>query len=215
VIQFDGPYPKKAYPGGGLFTMRVTNLGWRYDETASVTDPVFVQTEGASIFDPRSYGTGVLTRRDNKRFTRIATASGAATVNLPWQFLTQLKAGGRYRVNHIDITGGNRTFNYAGPDGIRGGAGAADDLPGLIDPSASLNNSFWQARGRIPFPTLGALVVDMRENPRRWVEDQYASEAQKYTGTSSLDETLTAACASCRASVWSRSTSRPLPTSRG
>ena len=198
VIQFDGPYPKKAYPGGGLFTMRVTNLGWRYDETASVTDPVFVQTEGASIFDPRSYGTGVLTRRDNKRFTRIATASGAATVNLPWQFLTQLKAGGRYRVNHIDITGGNRTFNYAGPDGIRGGAGAADDLPGLIDPSASLNNSFWQARGRIPFPTLGALVVDMRDNPRRWVEDQYASEAQKYTGTSSLDETLTAAFAQSR-----------------
>ena len=193
VIQFDGPYPKKDYPGGGLFTMRVTNIGWRYDETASVTDPVFVQTEGASIFDPRSYGTGVLTRRDNKRFTRIATGSGSATLNLPWEFLTQLKVGGRYRVNHIDITGGNRTFNYAGPDGIRGGAGAADDLPGLIDPSASLNNSYWQSRGRIPFPTVGALAVDIRDNPRRWVEDHYASEAQKYIGTSSLDETLRAA----------------------
>jgi len=193
VIQFDGPYPKKDYPGGGLFTMRVTNIGWRYDETASVTDPIFTQTEGPSIFDARNYGTGVLTRRDNQRLTRIGTASGSATLNLPWQFLSQFKVGGRYRINHIDITGGNRTFNYAGPDGIRGGAGAGDDLPGLIDPTASLNNSFWQTRGRIPFPTLGTLAIDIRDHPQRWVEDQYASETQKYIGTNRLDETLQAA----------------------
>lgn len=204
--------------------MRVTNIGWRYDETASVTDPVFVQTEGASIFDPRSYGTGVLTRRDNKRFTRIATGSGSATLNLPWEFLTQLKVGGRYRVNHIDITGGNRTFNYAGPDGIRGGAGAADDQPGLIDPSASLNNSYWQSRGRIPYPTVGALAVDIRDNPRRWVEDQYASEAQnisarvasmKRSGQLSASRGCNGEnCAFSPGSAWSKSTWTRLPSSR-
>ena len=36
-------------------------------------------------------------------------------------------------------------------------------------------------------------MVNLRDHPDRWIEDEYAGESQKYIGTRRLDETLTAA----------------------
>lgn len=164
--------------GGGIFTMNVTNVGWIFDKSQSAAEPSFTQTEGRSIYDGASYGNGLLTSRNNQRFTTYKNANANAQFILPTTFASSLKTGFRYRNSKFEEVGGDRRWNYIG----------ATSLAAYVDPSIKL--SFTES---LPFIDSARMGTDIRENPQNWREDVYYRESRKFIGTRSLNEEITAA----------------------
>lgn len=163
--------------GGGIFTMDARSIGWIVDKSGSGHEPAFTQTAGSSIFDPASYSNGILTNRDNQRFTTFKNASANAQFELPTTFASSLKVGVRHREVKIEEMAGERRWNYIG----------AAPLSSLVDRSLDLSFSD-EVGGQLPFIDSARIGQDIRENPANWREDVYYAETRKFIGTRSLDE---------------------------
>jgi hypothetical protein len=50
---------RRGNPGGGVFTMAATSVGWILDKSRSDDFPTFTQTAGPDIFNGASYGSGL------------------------------------------------------------------------------------------------------------------------------------------------------------
>jgi len=163
--------------GGGIFTMDARSVGWVVDKSGSAQEPSFTQTAGPSIFDAASYGNGILTNRNNQRFTTFKNASANAQFELPTTFASSVKVGVRHREVKIEEKAGEHRWNYIG----------TTPLSSLVDRSLDLSY-FDEIGGQLPFIDSARIGQDIRENPTNWREDVYYAETRKFAGTRSLDE---------------------------
>ena len=136
-----------------------------------------------------------LSHRDGRR-GQIFVASGNATDKLPFDAPTSLKTGVRWRQQESEETGGNRRWNYAGPDGVIGTNPATgrndDDLSAFRDTSGTIISPDYKLGG-VPFVHIGTVAQHLKDNPRQWIEDRYFGETQRYSGTDGVTEEVTAA----------------------
>lgn len=165
---------------GGTFTMRVNNLGWILDRTASEMYPRFTQTSGLDITRPENYRLNGFFRsnnQDNDHLVREARAT--LKVNVPtWR--TSFKTGVHWREQLAEDDVRDRRWTYRGTT-----------LP--ADPTIQSKQT--RETGQIvPFWYAPQFFRD--RNPIEaalWDLDRYWSEQVRFTGTRAVTETITSA----------------------
>ena len=167
--------------GGGIFTMDARGIGWITDKS-DAEDPTLLQTGGPSIYNPGSYSNGILTNRNNQRFTTIINASANAQYALPTAFASSIKTGVRLRDVKIEEIAGERRWNYIG----------TASLAQFVDGKLDMNFSD-EVGGDLPFVETASIAQDIRDNPQNWREDLYYATERTYVGTRSLNEDIRAA----------------------
>ena len=194
VRQNDGHNSPKI-GSGGFFRTWLTGVGWTLDKTGNEMRPKFTQTDGPSIFDLKNYTNSELNKRDNERNGTLESVSANAKYFLDARRMNYLKAGGRFRRQAAEEVGGDRRWQYAGPDGIVGvnpATGRRDDDLSLfqfngVQTTENLRN------GPIPYTHVGYVAEHVKKNPTHWFEDRYYDESRKYLGTRRVVEDVTSA----------------------
>jgi iron complex outermembrane receptor protein len=175
-------------PNGGqtALTHRVNNIGWIVDRTYSDTFPRFVQTAGPSVTDYNNYrpiANGLVkTTTDNPM--NIPQARANVKYRLPFAVPATVKTGASWREQSVDFTNFSRRWSYIGTS------------PLVPDPVARPYNNLktgvnlprWKTSDFLSGGTAGKEPKD----PSLWREDLYFFEANKYSGTRSLSEAVTA-----------------------
>jgi TonB-dependent receptor len=166
---------------GGTLTNRITGVGWTLDRTASDLYPRFLQTAGPDITDPANYRpNGFLTTRNDDRDVEIKNLRFNARYQLPTSYAIHLKAGGDWREQMAKVVGRQRRWSYTGTTA----------LP--HDPSIVTWDSLKTGR-RIPqWETASLIREETPVTPALWSEDRYFHLQNRYTGTNSVTETVTA-----------------------
>jgi iron complex outermembrane recepter protein len=164
---------------GGIFAMRVNNLGWILDRTESDLYPRFIQTAGPDISRPENYRLNGFFQNnniDNDHEVR------EARTNLKYEvptLKTFFKTGVHWREQMAHDVNHNRRWSYLGTT-----------LPS--DPSIAIVNS--RETGRVvPFWYASQFFRD--RNPidaSLWSEDRYWGQQIQYTGTRRVTESVTA-----------------------
>jgi iron complex outermembrane receptor protein len=164
---------------GGIFTMRVNNLGWILDRTGSDLYPQFIQTAGPDISRPENYRMNGFFQNnniDNDHEVREGRA------NLKFEvpsIRTFFKTGVHFREQMAHDFNRNRRWTYRGTT-----------LPS--DPSIVIKNTVETGRV-VPFWYASQFFRD--RNPidaSLWTEDRYWGEMLKFTGTRRVTEAVTA-----------------------
>ena len=175
---------------GGSFTSTLSGVGWILDASQSREFPRFTQTAGPNIHDLNSYRSGVLTQTGGRRAAHVYAGKLDARYDLTAGVPLYLKGGlSVRRQDSISRTWNNTRFTYAGPDGVVGNAD--DTLAPFHDPSLRRSSEF--GLGNLPFVHIGTVAQNLKDQPGRWVEDVYFREAQKFAGTNSVYEDVSAA----------------------
>ena len=194
VRQNDGHNSPKV-GSGGFFRTWLTGVGWTLDKTADEMRPMFTQTGGPSIFDLRNYTNSELNKRDNERNGTLESVSANAKYFLDARRMNYLKAGARFRRQTAEEVGGDRRWQYAGPDGVLGvnpATGRRDDDLSIfqfngVQTTESLRN------GPIPYTHVGYVAEHVKKNPTHWFEDRYYDESRKFLGTRRVVEDVSSA----------------------
>ncbi|MBI4623516.1 MAG: TonB-dependent receptor [Verrucomicrobia bacterium] len=165
---------------GGIFTMRVNNLGWILDRTESDLYPRFTQTGGPDMAKPENYRMNGFFQNNNiDNDHEVREARGNLKYDLPGNMKTSLKTGFNWREQMAHDFNRNRRWSHLGTT-----------LPS--DPSIVILNS--RKTGRVvPFWYASQFFRD--RNPieaSRWNEDRYWGRQIRYTGTRRVTETVTA-----------------------
>ena len=164
---------------GGIFTMRVNNLGWILDRTESDLYPRFIQTAGPDISRPESYRLNGFFQNnniDNDHEVR----EGRANLKFDFPNLhTFLKAGAHFREQMAHDFNRNRRWSYLGTT-----------LPS--DPTITILNT--RKTGRVvPFWYASQFFRDRNPiDPSLWNEDAYWGQMIRFTGTRRVTETVKA-----------------------
>jgi TonB-dependent receptor len=164
---------------GGIFTMRVNNLGWILDRTESDLYPRFIQTAGPDISRPENYRMNGFFQNnniDNDHEVR----EGRANFKYDFPALrTAFKTGVHWREQMAHDFNRNRRWSYRGTT-----------LPS--DPSIVIENT--RQTGRVvPFWYASQLFHDRNPiDPNLWNEDLYWGQQIRFTGTRRVTETVTA-----------------------
>ncbi|MES2696068.1 MAG: TonB-dependent receptor [Verrucomicrobiota bacterium] len=174
------------------FTATVTNIGWILDKTVDPEFPVFTQTAGASIYDPRSYAGASVSQTSAVSVNR----AGTAELNVK----REVKPAGR----SILLTGGAffnrqsfaqesmaRVSTYLGPDGVVGvnpATGRNDD--DLTRFASSPKLSPMLRLGPVPAFDPGKYSYSLDNEPQQWRFDPYALEASRRNGDSAVREEM-------------------------
>ncbi len=179
--------------GGGSFVSDVRAVGWQIDLSQSEEFPAFTQTAGPDITDPRSYGVSRYTRNNSGRRGQVYVMSGNARYDLGLAQPTGVKGGFRWRRQESAENGGDRRWNFAGPDGVVGVNPATgrndDDLAPFLHP---VERTSGYRLGAIPFAHVGSVARHLKENPTHWREDLYFGESDPFLGTREVAEEVTA-----------------------
>jgi iron complex outermembrane recepter protein len=164
---------------GGVFTMRVNNLGWILDRTASDLYPRFIQTAGPDITRSDSYRLNGFFQNnniDNDHEVREGRANLKFTVPALHTFF---KTGLHWREQMAHDFNRNRRWSYLGTT-----------LP--ADPAIVSMNMVKTGRV-VPFWYASQFFHDRNPiEPSLWNEDRYFAEQIRYTGTRSVTEDVTA-----------------------
>ena len=194
VRQNDGQNSPKV-GSGGYFRTWLSGVGWTLDKTASDARPIFTQTGGPSIFDLKNYTNSELNKRDNERNGILESVSANARYTFDARGATYLKAGARFRRQIAEEVGGDRRWQYAGPDGILGvnpATGRKDeDLSVFLFKDVQTAES--QRNGPIPYTHIGYVAEHVKKNPTQWITDPYYDESRKFIGTRKVTEDISAA----------------------
>lgn len=164
---------------GGVFTMRVNNLGWILDRTQSDLYPSFTQTAGPDITQAASYRLNGFFQNnniDNDHEVREARANVKFEVPA---LRTFFKTGAHWREQFAHDVGRNRRWSYLGTT-----------LP--ADPSfRSMNGT--KTGLIIPFWYASQFFHDRNPiDPALWNEDRYWGQMVRFTGTRRVTESVTA-----------------------
>lgn len=194
VRQNDGHYSPKI-GSGGFFRTWLTGVGWTFDKSADQARPRFTQTAGPSIFDLKNYTNSELNKRDNERNGILAAASLNAKYRFDTRGANYVKTGARFRRQIAEEVGGDRRWQYAGPDGVLGvnpATGRNDADLGIfqfkdVRTTESLRN------GPIPYTHVGYVAEHVKSNPSHWFSDQYYDESRKFLGTRRVTEDVSSA----------------------
>ncbi|WP_414662488.1 TonB-dependent receptor [Horticoccus sp. 23ND18S-11] len=180
---------------GGFFRTWLTGVGWTLDKTVNPSLPVFTQTAGPSIFDLRNYTNSELNKRDNERNGILQSASANAKYHFDARGTTYLKGGVRFRRQSAEEVGGDRRWQYAGPDGVLGvnpATGRNDgDLSIFLFKDVQTSESL--RNGPIPYTHVGYAAEHVKKNPTHWIADPYYDESRKFIGTRKVVEDISSA----------------------
>lgn len=167
---------------GGQFVARVPNVGWIIDR-ADPKNPIFTQTEGASIFDIKSYTSDIsFTRRDNQVDTWLSTFEGNLKYNFDAKNPVALKAGVTYReeIRERAVNDAHQWTRTAG-------------APPLSTAWLTFKTPFDERSGQ-RLPEIEARGINAEiNNPALWTENRYYTPQQKYTSNSRVTEEVKAA----------------------
>ncbi|WP_414660350.1 TonB-dependent receptor [Horticoccus sp. 23ND18S-11] len=166
---------------GGELTHRLTGAGWILDRTDSELHPRFIQNGGPDFTDPTNYRpTGQLLNSNGHNDQRVREARFNAMYKLPTSIPLSIKTGAQWRETLAQTESFNRRWNYLG----------TTSLP--ADPSMITYDQVKTGR-RMPQWTT-SMFIDERtpKDPTLWSEDLYYALQQRYTGTRSVTETVTA-----------------------
>ena len=194
VRQNDGQNSPRV-GSGGYFRTWLTGVGWTLDKTADPAKPLFTQTGGPSIFDLKNYTNSELNKRDNERNGILESISANARYAFDSSGTTTIKAGARFRRQQAEEVGGDRRWQYVGPDGRLGlnpATGRNDD-----DLSVFLFNGVQTTEtarnGAIPYTHIGYVAEHVKKNPTQWLTDPYYDESRKFIGTRQVTEDVASA----------------------
>ena len=175
-------------PQGGqtALTNRISGIGWIIDRTQSDLYPRFTQTAGPDITNPANYlpiANG-LVKTSSEQPQEVPQARGNVRYALPTAVPTHLKAGFAWRAQKVDLANYSRRWSYIGTTAL-----AADpNARPFNNIKAGLNLPRWQTSDFFAGGSAGKFPA----NPALWQEDLYFFEANKYSGTRSLSEEVTA-----------------------
>jgi iron complex outermembrane recepter protein len=171
-------------PQGGQYalTHRITNVGWILDRTYSDLYPRLIQTSGPDITNQANYRpiANGLVKTTSEQPQEIPQARFNVRYTLPMEVKTFLKVGAAWRDQSIKQKNVSRRWSYIGTSG----------LP--ADPSA---RPFANIRTGVNLPrwqTSDHIEKHEPTNPALWREDLYFYEQNKFTGTRSASEKVTA-----------------------
>jgi len=175
-------------PNGGqtALTNRISNIGWTIDRTQSDVYPRFVQTAGADITNSANYRpiTNGLVKTSSEQPQEVPQARANVRYKLPISAPTSLKTGVAWREQRVDLANYSRRWSYIGTTGL-----AADPRARPYNNiRTGLNLPRWQTSDHFTGGSAGKTPAV----PTVWQEDLYFSEANKYTGTRSASEAVTA-----------------------
>lgn len=196
VRQDDGHYLPKI-GSGGFFRTWLTGVGWTLDKTRDEARPMFYQTGGPSIFDLKNYTNSELNKRNNERNGTLESLSANARYRFDERGASYVKAGARFRRQTAEEVGGDRRWQYAGPDGVLGvnPATGVNDADLSIFQFNGVRTTESLRNGPIPYTHIGYVAEHVKENPGHWFADQYYDESRKYLGTRRVTEDVTSAYA--------------------
>jgi iron complex outermembrane recepter protein len=163
---------------GGIFTMRVNNLGWILDRTESDLYPRFIQTAGPDITRPENYRMNGFFQNNNID-NNHEVREGRANLKYSIPALgTSFKTGVHWREQMAHDFNRNRRWTYRGTT-----------LPS--DPSITIVNNRETGRG-VPFWYASQFFRDRNPiDPSLWAEDEYWAQQIRFTGTRRVTETVT------------------------
>ena len=171
-------------PQGGQYalTHRITNVGWILDRTHSDLYPRFTQTAGPDITDDANYRpiANGLVKTTSEQPQEIPQARFNVRYTLPTAVRTFFKIGAAWREQSVKQRNFSRRWSYIGTTGLS------------ADPSA---NPFANLRTGVDLPrwqTSDFIEGHEPTDPSVWREDRYFHEQNKFTGTRSASEEVTA-----------------------
>jgi len=186
----------RTYTGNGneknvSLVNRITNVGWTPDRTESELHPRVIQMEGLDFNNPDNYrpAPNGLTNQNNQSKNDVKEAQANARFKLPTPSTIYFKSGFQWRENRVREFSAARRWNYRGTTA----------LP--ADPTLTMWESI-KSGSRIPQWAPAAFMHD--RNPRSqelWAEDIYFHEQNKYTGTRTVTETVSAGYAMFQGSL--------------
>ena len=175
-------------PNGGqtALTNRISNIGWIIDRTYSDTFPRFVQTAGADITNPANYRpiANGLVKTSSEQPQEVPQARGNVRYKLPFQTPASLKAGFAWRDQSVDLANYSRRWSYIGTNGL-----AADPR---ARPFNNLKTGLKLPRWQTSDHFTGGSAGKTPANPAEWREDFYFFESNRYSGTRTASEEVTA-----------------------
>ncbi|MFM9091611.1 MAG: TonB-dependent receptor, partial [Verrucomicrobiota bacterium] len=194
VRQNDGHNSRKI-GSGGFFRTWLTGVGWTLDKTTDEMRPRFTQTGGPSIFDLRNYTNSELNKRDNERNGTLESLSANARYRFDARGANYLKGGLRFRRQTAEEVGGDRRWQYAGPDGVPGSnpATGRNDADLSLFQFKDVKTTESLRNGPIPYTHVGYVAEHVKENPSHWFSDRYYDESRKYLGTRRVIEDVSSA----------------------
>ncbi len=181
AAQFSRDHINSANDGeSGTLVQRISNVGWVLDRTASDIHPRFTQTAGADITNPANYRPTAngFNNQNNSDDQDVREVRGNVRYELPFRGVTQasVKTGFLFRENEATRSNRTRRWSYLGTTGLPSDPTiVTSDGLGLPRWNPS---QFIQERNPV--------------GPALWREDLYFYEQNKFTGTQSVTEAITA-----------------------
>jgi TonB-dependent receptor len=195
LVRQDDGQNSPDYGSGGFFRTWLTGVGWTLDKSAAPARPTFTQTAGPSIFDLRNYTNSELNKRNNERNGILESVSVNARYRFDSRGSNYIKTGARFRRQSAEEVGGDRRWQYAGPDGILGvnPATGRNDNDLSIFQFNGVQTTETQRNGPIPYTHIGYVAEHVKDNPSHWFSDAYYDESRKFLGTRKVTEDITSA----------------------
>ncbi|MEO6245732.1 MAG: TonB-dependent receptor [Opitutaceae bacterium] len=176
------------------WTAAIANIGWIIDKTGGADFPVFTQTTGPSIFDPRNYTGGTVAQTSAISVNRATSAelNVKRDVDIAGQKVL-LRAGGLATRQSSDQDSGARNSTYVGADGVLG----LNPATGRSDDDLT---RFASAPGLSPRLGLQALPAfdpvkysaSLDNEPAQWRVDPYQVESSRRAGYRFVQEKILA-----------------------
>lgn len=166
------------------FTASVNNVGWILDKTADEAFPVFTQTSGPSIFDPRSYANGSVSQTSAVSVNRATSAELNVKRELkPAGHPVILSFGGLATRQSSDQDSGSRVSTFVGPDGVAGTNPATRVNDDDLTPFASYPPlSPRLGLGPVPAFDPAKYSYSLDNQPEQWRVDPYQVESSRRAG---------------------------------
>jgi iron complex outermembrane recepter protein len=168
---------------GGVLINQITGVGWILDRSESDIFPQFRQIEGPDFTNPANWrpaAANALANANAENDRAVRELNGNARYQLPIRGTVYVKAGAQWRENSADDIVKDRRWNYTGA-----GALPLGKDPLMFDQvKTGRHVPQWEASDFISTRTPA--------NPAIWREDLYFFESNKYVGTRSVTEAVTA-----------------------
>jgi TonB-dependent receptor len=176
------------------WTATVSNIGWILDKSGSEEFPVFTQTSGPSIFDPRNYTGGSVSQTSAISVNRASSAEINVKREVEVVGHKALLSGGGLATRQSSVQdSGSRVSTYVGPDGVAG----VNPVTRINDDDLTRFASYPPLSPRLglgPVPAFdpGKYSYSLDHEPGQWRVDPYQVESARRAGQSEVEERILA-----------------------
>jgi len=176
------------------WTATITNIGWILDATKGEDFPVFRQTTGPSIYDPRNYTNGTFSQTSAVSVNRSTSAefNVKRDLNITGRKVL-LRFGGLASRQSSDQDSVAPTHTYLGPDGVRG----VNPATGINDDDLTRFVSYPEISPRFGLGAIPAFDPwkyggSYDKEPNQWLVDPYQVESSRRSSYRDVEEKLLA-----------------------